>query len=56
MGKYRRIRTVKAVTRYEKFWVFFIKSFKNKKKKLALTSFYDVSQEIWLGNSKSLIE
>ena len=31
---------------------FFIKS---KKKKLALTSFYYVSREIWLGNSKKLI-
>ena len=28
--------------------MFFIKSLKSKKKKLALTSFYYVSQEIWL--------
>ena len=35
--------------------MFFIKSLKSKKKKLALTSFYYVNQEIWLGNSKNLI-
>ena len=34
---------------------FSIKSLKSKKSKLALTSFYYVSQEIWLGNSKKLI-
>ena len=32
-----------------------VKSLKNKKKKLALTFFYYVSREIWLGNSKKLI-
>ena len=32
-----------------------VKSFKSKKKKLALTLFYYVSWEIWLGNSKKLI-
>ena len=31
------------------------KSLKSKKKKLALTSFDYVSQEIWLGNSEKLI-
>ena len=34
---------------------FFIKSLKNTKKKLVLTSFYYVSWQIWLGNSKKLI-
>ena len=33
---------------------FFIKSLKSKKKKMALTSFYYVSREIWLVNSKKL--
>ena len=32
-----------------------IKSLKSKKKKLAVTSFYYVSREIWLCNSKKLI-
>ena len=32
-----------------------VKSLKSKKKKLALTLFYYVSREIWLGNSKNLI-
>ena len=32
-----------------------VKSLKSKKKKLALTLFYYVSREIWLGNSKKLI-
>ena len=32
-----------------------VKSLKSKKKKLALTLFYYVSWEIWLGNSKNLI-
>ena len=32
-----------------------VKSLKSKKRKLALTLFYYVSQEIWLGNSKKLI-
>ena len=39
-------------------FIFFIRSLKTKKKnkkKLALTSNYYVSQEIWLGNSKKLI-
>ena len=31
-----------------------VKSLKSKKKKLALTLFYYVSREIWLGNSKNL--
>ena len=34
---------------------FFVKSLRRKKKKLTLTSFYYVSREIWLGNSKKLI-
>ena len=45
--KYREVITVKLY--------FFIESLKSKKKKLALTSFYYVSWEIWLGNSKKLI-
>ena len=32
-----------------------VKSIKSKKKKLALTLFYYVRREIWLGNSKKLI-
>ena len=44
---YREIIKVKIVTLYEKLY-FFIKNVKSKKKKLALTSFYYVSQEIWL--------
>ena len=32
-----------------------VKSLKSKKKKLALTLFYYVSREIWLGNSKKVI-
>ena len=52
--KYREIVTVKTVTLYKKLY-FFIKSLESKKKKLALTSFYYVSREIWLGNSKKLI-
>ena len=32
-----------------------VKSLKSKKKNLALTLFYYVSREIWLGNSKMLI-
>ena len=43
--------TVKTVKLYKKLY-FFIKSLKSKKKKLALTSFYYVSREMWLGNSK----
>ena len=35
--------------------IFVIRSLKSKKKKLALTSFYCVSREIWLGNSEKLI-
>ena len=31
-----------------------VKSLKSKKKKMALTLFYYVSQEIWMGNSKKL--
>ena len=45
---------IKTVTFYKKLY-FFIKNLKNKKKNLALTSFYYVSGEIWLGNSKKLI-
>ena len=36
-------------------WVLRFKSLKSKKKKLALTLFYYVSREVWLGNSKRLI-
>ena len=36
-------------------FILFIKSLKNKKRKLGLTFFYYVIQEIWLGNSKMLI-
>ena len=43
---------VKTVTLYKKL-IFFIKSHKSKKKKLALTSFYYISREIWLDNSKN---
>ena len=46
--------TVKTVKLYKKLF-FFIKRQKNKKKKLALTSFYYISQKIWLDNSKTLI-
>ena len=46
--------TGKTVTVIRNF-IFFIKSLKSNKKKLALTSFYYVSREIWLGNSKKLI-
>ena len=49
--KYREIKTLIL----HKKLFFFIKSFENKKKKLALTLIYHVSQEIWLGNSKKLI-
>ena len=42
------------VTRLFKLY-FFIKRLQSKKKKLVLTSFYYVSWEIWLGNSKKLI-
>ena len=52
--KYREIITIKTLILYKKSF-FFIKSLENKKKKLALTSIYCVSQEIWLGNSKKLI-
>ena len=52
--RYRETITVKTVTLYKKLH-FFIKSLKSKKKKLALTSSYYVSREIWLGNSKNLI-
>ena len=45
---------VKTVTVYKKLH-FFIKNLESKKKKLALTSFYYVSREIWLGNLKKLI-
>ena len=41
---------VKTVTLYKKLY-FFIKSFKIKKKKLAVISYYYVSRETWLGNS-----
>ena len=51
--KYREITTVQTVTLYKK--LFFIKSLKSKIEKLALTSFYCVSPEKWLGNSKKLI-
>ena len=47
--KYREIIKVKTVALYKK--IFFIKSLKRKKKKLAVTSFYYVS----LGNSKKFI-
>ena len=43
---------VKTVTISKKLY-FFIKRLK--RKKLALTAFYYVSPEIWLGNSKMLI-
>ena len=36
-------------------FIFFIKFLKSKKKKLALTSFYFLTQEIWLGNAQNLI-
>ena len=36
-------------------FMFFIESLKSKKNKLALTLFYYVIREIWLGNSKKLI-
>ena len=52
--KYREIIRIKTLILYKKTF-FFIKSLENKKKKLALTSIYYVSQEIWLGNSKKLI-
>ena len=58
--KYREIITVKTVILYLKNKYFIktvntlITSLKSKKKKLALTLFYYVSREIWLGNSKSL--
>ena len=48
--KYREIITVKTVALEGN-----VKSLKSKKKKLALTSLYYVSQEIWLDNSKKLI-
>ena len=51
---YRGIITAKTVALYKKLY-FFIKGLKSKKKKLALTLFYYVSREIWLGNSKFLI-
>ena len=47
--KYGEIITVKTVTLYRKLY-FFIEALKSKKKKLALTSFYYVNQEMWLGN------
>ena len=47
--KDREIITVKTVTLYRKLY-FSIEALKSKKKKLALTSFYYVNQEIWLGN------
>ena len=53
--KYIDIITVKTVTLYIRNFIFFIKNLKNKKKKLALTLFYYVSREIWLGNSKKHI-
>ena len=46
---------VKTITLYKRKCIFFIKSYKSKKEKLALTSFYYVSRDIWLGNSKKLI-
>ena len=49
--KYKEIITVNFIRNF----AFFIKSLKSKKKKLALTSFYYVSREIWLDNSKKLI-
>ena len=51
---YRKIITIKLVKLYKKP-NFFIKSLKSKKKNLALTLFFYVSREIWLGNSKKLI-
>ena len=51
--KYRVIKTIKKVTFYEKLC--FIKSLKGNKKKLVRTSFYYVSQEIWLGSSKKRV-
>ena len=44
----------KIVTLYKKLY-FFIKSLKSKEKKPARTSFYYVSQGIWLGNSKRFV-
>ena len=44
--KYIDIITVKTVTLYIRNFIFFIKNFKSKKKKLALTLFYYVSREI----------
>ena len=35
--------------------IFYIKSLRCKKKKLALTSIYYITREIWLDNSKKLI-
>ena len=52
--KYREIITVETQTLYKKLY-FFIKRIKSKKKMLALTSFYCVSREMWLGNFKNLI-
>ena len=49
--KYKEIITVNFIRNF----AFFIKSLKSKKKKLALTSFYYVSREMWLDNSKKLI-
>ena len=46
--------TVKTVTLYMNF-IFFIRSFKSKKKKPVLNLFYYVIREIWLGISKKLI-
>ena len=45
--------TVETVALIRNF-IFFIKSLKSKKKKLALTWFY-VRQKMWLGNSEKLI-
>ena len=49
--KYREIVTLKIVTLYNTLQLFFIDSLKNKKKKLAINSFFYVSQDIWLRNS-----
>ena len=50
--KYRDIITSKTITLYKK--LFFTKSL-IQEMNLAIISSYNVSQEIWLGNSKKLI-
>ena len=53
--KYREIITVKTVTLYKKIYFILLKDLKARKKKLALTSFCNISQEIWLDNSEKFI-